>query len=266
LFDNLLIGSYIPGNSVLYKLDPRSKLWASGVLIILTFSVRPGLGLWLLILGITGTAGLARVRVRYYLSSIKALWPIFAFTLVANGLSLPGQPIFILAGVTLSWDGVITGVLLSLRLVLAVVLTSVFTFTTSPISLTDGLERLFKPLTKFGFPGHEVALMMTIALRFIPTIMEEGDRLVKAMQARGGDLGRGGVIKRAKNFIPLLIPLFISAFRRADELAMAMEVRCYRGGQGRTRFREMSFQTGDFVVVGISSLLLLVVLGLHTFG
>ena len=266
MFKDLRLGQFMPGNSFVHKLDPGTKLWGTAVLVLLVFLPAGWPGLMAVVLLLAGIIALAGVPLKHYLTSVKALWPIFLVTLVINSLTFPGKPLARLGPVVLSSEGVDAGLFMACRLALAVLVTGVFTFTTSPVDLTDRLERLFKPLARLGFPGHEVALTMTIAIRFVPAIMEEGDRLVKALQARGADLGRGGPLKRARSFMPLLIPLLIGAFRRADDLALAMEVRCYRGGDGRTRYREMRLTGPDYLVLTAVTCILLFVLGVRLFG
>ncbi len=266
MFKDFRLGQYMPGNSFIHKLDPGTKLWGTAVLVALVFFPGSWVGLLAAGLLLMGIIVLTGVPLKHYLSSAKALWPIFLFTLVINSLTFPGKILFRLGPIVLSSAGVYAGLFMALRLALAVLVTAAFTFTTSPVDLTDRLESMFRPLARLGFPGHEVALMMTIAIRFVPTIMEEGDRLVKALQARGAELGRGGPLKRARGFMPLLIPLLIGAFRRADDLALAMEVRCYRGGDGRTRYREMRLTPSDYMSLVLSTCLFLVVLGARLFG
>ncbi|HWJ03515.1 MAG TPA: energy-coupling factor transporter transmembrane component T, partial [Verrucomicrobiae bacterium] len=251
MFQDFRVGQFIPANSIVHSLDPRTKLMvltAAAVMVLLTES-------WAsLILGgifVLPAIFLTKIPVKYYFSSFKPLLPVFVFTLLVNGLNFDQGHLW-LGSIKVSQFGLLLGTLTVVRLGLVILLTTAFSFTTSPIALADALEKLFKPLSKFGFPGHEISLMLTMALRFIPTIMQEGDRMVKAVQARGGSLTGGGLISTARNLAPLLIPLFVSAFRRADDLALAMEGRCYRGGKGRTRYRELVFSSRDFVTMAIT--------------
>jgi energy-coupling factor transport system permease protein len=199
----------------------------------------------------------ARVPASYFGSSLKPMKWLLVFMFVLNLFATPGSTIlFQWKFIRLTQEALAQAVYITLRLVLLVAGTSILTLTTSPIALTDGLEKLMSPLRKLHFPAHELAMMMTIALRFIPTLLEETDRIQKAQMARGADFESGNLFQRAKSMIPILVPLFVSAFRRADELAMAMESRCYHGGEGRTRMRELHFHAGDL----IATLLLLFVL------
>ena len=172
---------------------------------------------------------------------------IMVFTMALHLFLTPGPAIFKLGPVTATWSGLVQGLFIGVRLVILIMFTSLLTLTTSPIELTDGLEDILKPFTRMGVPAHELAMMMTIALRFIPTLLEEAERIMKAQMARGADFESGNMVKRAKSLVPLLVPLFVSAFRRADDLAMAMEARCYRGGEGRTRMRQFRLHARDFV-------------------
>ncbi len=250
MLNDFRVGQYISVDSFIHKLDPRTKLLGLGIFSLLVFLTEQWVSITGEILLTLVLAAVTRVPLKYYFSSLKALWPVFLFTLILNGLNI-GEAQYHAGPIGLNQTGLYLGALMVFRLALIVILTSVFTFSTSPITLADGLERMLKPLTRIGFPSHEITLMLTIALRFIPTIMEEGDRLVKAVQARGGALGSGGFVQRTKSLIPLLVPLFIGAFRRADELAIAMEVRCYRGGTGRTCYRKVAFGPRDYLAIGI---------------
>ena len=247
---DITLGQFLPGNSAVHRLDPRTKIFLMIVYIVIVFLVKslwvfaiPSLLLVLMFL-------LARIPASYFISSLKPMRWLLLFMFVIN--------LFATAGETVLWswwiirftqEALLQAVFMTLRLVLLVAGTSILTLTTSPIALTDGLEKLLSPLRKLHFPAHELAMMMTIALRFIPTLMEETDRIQKAQMARGADFESGNIIQRAKSMIPILVPLFVSAFRRADELAMAMESRCYHGGEGRTRMRELKFHLGDLFAV-----------------
>ncbi len=246
MLNDITLGQYFPGNSVIHRMDPRMKLILTIVYIVGVFMVGnlPGyllaLGFLYLVVRISG------IRFKYLLKGLKPLRFIIVFTFVLNVLFVQGEtPIFTLGFFTLTREALHNAVFFALRLVFLVMGTSVLTLTTSPMQLTDGLERLMRPLQKFHFPAHELAMMMTIALRFIPTLLEETDKIQKAQMARGADFETGNLINRAKAMIPLLVPLFVSAFRRANDLAMAMEARCYRGGDHRTRLRELQYTRLD---------------------
>lgn len=181
------------------------------------------------------------------LRSLKPLWWIILFTFIIHLFSNPGTPIAKVWIFTMTWEGVRQGCFISLRLVLLILMSTLLTFTTSPLKLTDALESLLSPFRRFGLPAHELAMMMTIALRFVPTLIEETDKIMKAQQSRGADFTTGSIVSRLKNMVPVLVPLFLSAFRRADELAMAMEARCYRGGIGRTQMKALKVTGIDYV-------------------
>jgi energy-coupling factor transport system permease protein len=240
-----------------HRLDPRTKILLMVVYIVIVFYVKT---LWVFALPIAlllAMFAFARVPASYFGSSLKPMKWLLVFMFVLNLFATPGSTIlFQWKFIRLTQEALEQAVYITLRLVLLVAGTSILTLTTSPIALTDGLEKLMSPLRKLRFPAHELAMMMTIALRFIPTLLEETDRIQKAQMARGADFESGNLFQRAKSMIPILVPLFVSAFRRADELAMAMESRCYHGGEGRTRMRELHFHAGDL----IATLLLLLVL------
>ena len=247
MLSEIMLGQYFPGDSFIHRLDPRTKLIATFLFIVALFMARG----WAMYASVTAFAVfvvlLSRLPVLTVLRSLKPVLFIVVITLVIHALTFPGQEIL------WQWrffkvtsEGLKLGGQTALRLLLLLLFSSILTFTTSPIVLTDGIERLLRPLKCVGVPAHELAMMMTIALRFIPTLLEETDRIIKAQTARGADFGDGGLFARARNMLPLLIPLFVSAFRRADELAVAMEARCYRGGRGRTRMYELAYAPGDW--------------------
>ncbi len=243
---NITLGRYVPGASAVHRLDPRTKILLMIAYIVLIFLVRQ-LAVFLVPLAfLVLTVLLSRVPVSYLWTAVKPMRLLIVFMFVINLFFTPGStPLFSFWRITVMREGLMQGLFITARLLLLVSGTSILTLTTSPIALTDGLEKLLMPLSKLRFPAHELAMMMTIALRFIPTLMEETDRIRKAQMARGADFESGNLVRRAKSMIPILVPLFVSAFRRADELAMAMESRCYHGGEGRTRMRELRFTRGD---------------------
>lgn len=245
---DITIGQYYPTDSVIHKLDPRVKILSTFAYIISLFLVTKYIGYVLTALFIYTVTKVAKIPLKYILKGLKAIFVIILFTVVLNVFMTPGKTILFEYGwfkVTL--EGLKIAINMVTRLVLLIVGSSLLTLTTSPIELTDGLEALLKPFTKIGVPAHEIAMMMSIALRFIPILLEETDKIMKAQMARGADFESGGLIKRAKSLIPILVPLFISAFRRADELAMAMEARCYRGGENRTRMKQLILKDNDYV-------------------
>ena len=246
MFKDITLGQYFPGNSVVHRLDPRTKLLLMIAYIAAVFIVQD---IWLFAFTAVYTVAvtaLSGVPVSYLLRSIKPLRFILIFMFIINLLmTSTGEVLVEWWIIRITTGGVKQAVFITIRLILLVSGTSLMTLTTTPISLTDGLERLLMPLSRFKFPAHELAMMMTIALRFIPTLLEEADKITKAQTARGADFESGSLIDRAKSMVPVLVPLFVSAFRRADELAMAMESRCYHGGEGRTRMTVLKYAPRD---------------------
>ena len=254
---NISLGQFLPGNSVVHRLDPRTKIFLMVVYIAVVFVVKSLLVFLLPVALLVVIFAFARVPASYFFTSLKPMKWLLLFMFVINLFATKGDTVlFQWKFIRLTQEALEQAVFLTLRLVLLVAGTSILTLTTSPIALTDGLEKLMSPLRHLRFPAHELAMMMTIALRFIPTLLEETDRIQKAQMARGADFESGNIFQRAKSMIPVLVPLFVSAFRRADELAMAMESRCYHGGEGRTRMRELRFHARDL----IATLLLVCVL------
>ena len=250
MLTDITLGQYFPGNSLLHRMDARVK-------IVLLFFYIVGIFLfdnnWCYLMNTMLAlvlVGVSRISPRVVLKAIKPLWWILLLTFIIQLFSVPGEVLMKIWIFDLTYEGLEKGFFISLRLILLIGVSSLLMFTTSPLMLTDALEALFKPLKKVGFPAHELAMMMTIALRFIPTLMEETDKIMKAQKSRGSDIGEGNLSAKAKSMIPILVPLFISAFRRADELAMAMEARSYRGGEGRTRMKAMRMHKSDGWAIG----------------
>lgn len=255
ILKNVTIGQYYPGDSVVHRLDPRTKLGLSFAFIIILFLVQGFLAYAWLAAFVVLAAKLARVPLKIMLRGLRPLTFIIALTFILHVFTTRGGvTLWQLGWLRIDSYGVAQGIFLALRLMLLVVATSLLTLTTSPIALTDGLERILSPGSKLGLPAHELAMMMTIALRFIPTLIDEADKIMRAQLARGADFESGGLVKRAKNLLPLLVPLFVSAFRRADELAMAMEARAYRGGNQRTRLKVLKYSSLDFWAVVFTAL------------
>ena len=246
---DITLGQYFPGDSVIHRLDPRTKIIWTFFYIILLFFIKTAVGFAAFIVLTAVIIALTKIKVKYILRGIKPVLFLLIFTSLINIFMTGETPLFKIWFLTATKEGVIFAALMALRLVLLVAGTSLLTFTTSPISLTDGIERLMSPFSKIGVPAHAIAMMMTIAIRFIPTILEETDKIMKAQKARGADFESGSIVSRARAMTPILIPLFISAFRRADELAIAMECRCYRGGEGRTRLHELKMQKRDIAAL-----------------
>ena len=252
MLTDITLGQYLPADSPVHKLDPRIKIIAVFMYIITVFFAKTALSYLFLAVCTLLVIKISKIRFMTVLKSIKPLAFIIVFTAVINILmSGTDDVLWQWKFVKITYTGISSAVVMALRLIFLVMGTSMLTYTTSPIMLTDGIEHLLRPLTKIGVPAHELAMMMTIALRFIPTLLEETDKIIKAQKARGADFESGNIINRAKALIPILVPLFISSFRRADELAVAMECRCYRGGEGRTRMRELRICKRDIVSVCI---------------
>lgn len=246
MLKDITIGQYFPGSSALHRLDPRMKIVLTLAYVVLLFLAN---NLWGLLVGIGFVVvayAVSRIPPRMITKSLKPVIPIILFTAILNMFFIEGEPLFQWWIITLTREGLKMAILMAIRIICLIAGTSLLTYTTSPIALTDGIERLMRPLKKLKFPVHELAMMMTIALRFIPTLIEETDKIMNAQKARGADMESGGLMQRAKALIPILIPLFVSAFRRADDLAIAMECRCYRGGDGRTRMKQLKMSAVDF--------------------
>lgn len=251
MITNIAIGQYIPGDSILHRADPRTKIILSLVFMIMIFTLKTFWTLTAMTLFTVLAVVISGVPLKYTLRGLKPLLFIIILSAAVNIFGTrEGTPISSAALLKhITYEGLMEAVKLSVRLVLVVVSGSLLTFTTTPILLTDGIEKLLNPLKGIGVPAHELAMMMSIALRFIPTLLEETDKIMKAQAARGADFDTGNLVQRAKSFVPVLVPLFVSAFRRADELATAMEARCYRGGEGRTRMRQLKLTGADLRVV-----------------
>ena len=257
MLKNITIGQYIPGESVIHHLDPRTKILCIITLVVALFFVKFFISYGVFLLIFLAPILIASIPVKYVIKGLRPLLFIILLTFIINIFVLKeGEVIFTLGPLIATAGGLRQGAFMAIRLMILVIGTSLLTLTTSPISLTDGIEKLLNPFKRIGVPAHELAMMMTIALRFIPTVMEEADKIMKAQMARGADFESGNIFNRAKSLVPLLVPLFISAFRRAEELAMAMEARCYRGGENRTRMKVLKYTTTDFLTYGLTFLLI----------
>lgn len=260
MLTDITLGQYYPGDSYLHRMDPRAKILCTMIFIIAIFLAN-NLFSYVLVAAFTFlTIAKSGVPVKLIWKAIKPLWIILVFTMAIHMLTTPGNEFFTWKFIHMSQEGITNGLIMTLRLVFLIAFSSLLTYTTSPIVLTDGIEALLMPFRRFGVPAHELAMMMTIALRFIPTLLEETDRIMKAQSSRGADFVNGNLWQRAKNMVPLLVPLFISAFRRADDLATAMEARCYRGGEGRTKMHQLKYTWRDrngFLAVIIVTVLLI---------
>lgn len=243
---DITIGQYYPADSILHRLDPRVKFIGTFLFLISLFVAD---GIWGYVLAtvfLVAIVGLSKVPVKFMLKGLKPLCLILIITLAFNLFLVPGEVIWEFGFLKLTYEGIRQAVKIGIRLIYLVIGSSVMTLTTTPNQLTDGLERILNPLKKIKVPVHEISMMMSIALRFIPILMEETEKIMKAQIARGADFESGNLIQKAKSLIPLLVPLFISAFRRADDLAMAMEARCYHGGENRTQMKPLIYKSRDY--------------------
>ena len=264
MLKDITIGQYFPGHSAVHRLDPRMKLILTVFYIVVLFIVSNPFGFIPSVLFLVWAYLLAKIPLKMIARSIKPILPVILFTSILNLFFVGGESvIFSFGPLRMTWQGVYTAFRMALRLVLLIAGTSLMTYTTSPIALTDAIEQLLRPLKAVHFPVHELAMMMSIALRFIPTLVEETDKIMSAQKARGADMESGGLIRRAKALVPVLIPLFISAFRRAEELALAMECRCYRGGEGRTRLKQLRYTHLDFAGLLAATAFLAVVIAIN---
>lgn len=248
---DITLGQYYPANSILHKLDPRTKLVGTLVFIISLFLFRSFHCYVLAALFLAWVIRISKVPFKFMVKGLKSILILLLITVAFNLFLTPGREVFHIWKLQVTYEGILQAVFMAIRLSFLIIGSSVLTLTTTPNNLTDGLEKGLGFLKRFRVPVHEVAMMMSIALRFIPILLEETDKIMKAQQARGADFETGGLIQKAKNLVPLLVPLFISAFRRANDLAMAMEARGYRGGEGRTKMKPLIYKRRDFVGYGI---------------
>lgn len=249
MLKDITLGQFFPGNSVIHRLDPRTKIISIIIYIALIFLIKNIYSYVLVAFFLFLCCITSKIPFKYVLKGVKPILFFIVLTALFNLFLTPGKVLFDFKFATITYEGLKIAVYMVLRLVFLICGTSLLTLTTSPIVLTDGLENLISPLKKIGVPSHEIAMMMTIALRFIPTLLEETDKIIKAQTARGADFESGNILRRAKAMVPILIPLFISSFRRADELAVAMECRCYTGGEGRTKLKKLEYKVIDFVAL-----------------
>ena len=267
MLKDITLGQYFPGNTVAHKLDPRTKILLVVLYIVALFCAKSLLTYGLMALCLAVCVRISRVGVKQLVRGLKPVLVIIIFTGILNLFFTPGDRyIFEWGFLHVSDTGLRSAVFMVLRIMLLIMGTFLMTYTTSPISLTDGLERLLNGLKKLHVPVHELAMMMSIALRFIPTLIEETDKIMSAQKARGADFESGNLIQKAKALIPILVPLFISAFRRADELATAMECRCYHGGEGRTKLHVLQYERRDYIALTAGVLVVAAVLVLRHFG
>lgn len=259
MLKDITLGQYFPGTSFLHQLDPRCKIIATLIVIVAIFLAGSLPAYGLITVFILLCFFISHLPLKLILKSLKPLWVIIILTMGIHVFTTSGTVIWQWGILHITWEGIRQGALMTARLIYLIVFSSLLTYTTSSIVLTDGIEHLLNPFRRIGVPAHELAMMMTIALRFIPTLLEETDRIMKAQTARGANFTSGSIMQRGRNMIPLLVPLFVSAFRRADDLATAMEARCYRGGEGRTRMHELAYTFRDtiamIVVIGLTAVL-----------
>ena len=249
---DITIGQFYPVESVIHKLDPRVKLFATVIYIIALFCFKGIVGLTLITLFLAGVIRLSKVPFKFMTKGLKAIIILLIITSLFNLFATPGDVVLWQWGsLKITDKGIINSVMMTIRLVYLILGTSLMTLTTTPNQLTDGLETALKPLNKINVPVHSIAMMMSIALRFIPILIEETDKIMKAQMARGADFENGNLFQRAKNMVPLLVPLFVSAFRRAEDLAMAMEARCYNGGEGRTKMKPLKYGKNDYIAYAV---------------
>ena len=267
MLKDITLGQYFPGNSIIHRLDPRTKLIMLVVYIVALFMASGWAGYAVLFAALVWVIKVSTIPVKSIVKGMKPLVLILMFTGLLNlFLTKEGRLVVDFWIVQIYTGGISRAAMMVARILMLITCTFLLTYTTSPIALTDGLEALMGPLKKVGVPVHELSMMMCIALRFIPTLIEETDKIMCAQKARGADFENGSLIERAKALIPILVPLFISAFRRADELATAMECRCYQGGEGRTKMKLLRYHREDFVSFGIGALLVAAVVLLANFG
>lgn len=267
MLKDITLGQYFPGNSVIHRLDPRSKLVLLVVYIVALFLAGGPASYGLMFILLAVCIGISKIPVKAFVRGMKPLVFILIFTGVLNLFLTQGETVLVKFWVvTVTLEGVLRSIYMMARILMLIAGTFLLTYTTSPIALTDGLEALLNPLKAIKVPVHELAMMMCIALRFIPTLIEETDKIMSAQKARGADFENGKLMERVKALVPILVPLFISAFRRADELATAMECRCYHGGDGRTKMKLLRYKRRDFFAYGIGILVLAAVIVLIQFG
>ncbi len=264
MLKDITLGQFFPGDTIVHRLDPRTKLLAVLLYIVALFQAKGWVGYGLVLLVTALCMAMSHISPKNIFKGMKPMLFIIVLTALLNIFYTAGTPI--LPGWIVTWEGIDRAVKMILRIVLLITGTFLLTYTTSPMALTDGMEVLLGPMKKIGVPVHEMTLMMSMALRFIPTLIEETDKIMSAQKARGADFESGNLIQRAKALLPILVPLFVSSFRRADELAVAMESRCYHGGSGRTRMKQLRMERRDWIALALSVLFLAAVIVLRRLG
>ena len=267
MLKDITLGQYFPGNSPIHKMDPRTKLLLLVGYIVALFTAGNYLTYGLCLGFLVTVIAISKIPPKTILTGMKPLIFILIFTGILNLFFTPGETVIVsFWGITLTLEGLVRAVFMVARILMLITATFLLTYTTSPIALTDGLEALLSPLKKIHLPVHELSMMMCIALRFIPTLIEETDKIISAQKARGADFETGKLLDRVKALVPILVPLFISAFRRADELATAMECRCYQGGEGRSKMKRMRYMSRDYYAYLTGVVLIAAVITLRCFG
>ena len=267
MIKDITLGQYYPADSILHKLDPRVKLVATLVFIVSLFLVKTWVGYVVATLFLALVIRMSRVPFSFMVRGLKAIIMLLMITVVFNLFLTPGNRVLVsFWKFQITDEGLRTAAFMAVRLIYLIIGSSVMTLTTTPNDLTDGMEKGLGPLKKLHVPVHEMAMIMAIALRFIPILMEETDKIMKAQMARGADFESGNLVQKAKSLVPLLVPLFISAFRRANDLAMAMEARCYHGGEGRTKMKPLRYESRDFKAYGVLGLYLCAVIAVRVLG
>ncbi len=267
MLKDITLGQYFPGDTPIHRLDPRTKLLCLILFIVALFCARWFVSYGLVLSALIACIVISGVSLKALTRGLRTVYIIVAFTAVMNLFFTPGTAVSTLPVLShITWEGVRTGGFMAARIVMLIMGSFLLTYTTSPIALTGALDRLLSPLKKLRFPVHELTLMMSLALRFIPTLIEETDKIMSAQKARGADFESGNIFRRAKALVPILVPLFVSAFRRADELATAMESRCYHGGEGRTALHVLRFKGADYLALGLFLALAAAVIALRHFG
>lgn len=266
MLKDITLGQYFPGNTVVHRLDPRTKLLMVVVYIVALFLAKWWVSYGVMLAFLVTAVMLSHIKPKALFRGLKPLIVIMVFTALINLFYSDGEVLVKFWIFRITREGIVQAAFLVLRIMMLVTGTFLMTYTTSPIALTDGMESLLSPLKKLHFPVHELSMMMSIALRFIPTLIEETDKIISAQKARGADFESGNIIQRVKNMVPLLVPLFISAFRRANDLALAMEARCYHGGEGRTQMKPLRYQTRDYAAYGVLVTYLVCSIGLRVCG
>ena len=263
---DITLGQFFPGTTIVHRLDPRTKLLLTVIYIAALFTAKDYISYAVMAVALSLCIIISKIKMSALLRGLKPLILIIIITAVINLFYSEGTPIVEFWIFKITYEGIKTAVFMAIRIIMLIMGTFMLTYTTSPLALTDGLERLLNPLKKIRVPVHEISMMMSIALRFIPTLIEETDKIMNAQKARGADFETGKLTERAKALLPILVPLFVSAFRRAEELAVAMECRCYHGGEGRTRMKQLIFVWQDFVALAIGVVILAGVIVLAVMG